>query len=58
MAQLLYDKAQILDYIFESDKVLVVDHGSVVEFDRSFLLLSTRKGLFYNMYKLRNIIDR
>jgi hypothetical protein len=27
-----------LDYIFESDKVLVLGHGGVVEFDGSFLL--------------------
>ncbi|XP_068900236.1 ATP-binding cassette sub-family C member 4-like isoform X6 [Tenebrio molitor] len=39
------------DYVLEYDKVMVLDNGSVVEFDRPSILLDNVNGLFYKMFK-------
>lgn len=41
--------AHRLNTIMDSDKVLVMDSGSVVEFDHPFNLLSKQNGFFYNL---------
>lgn len=41
--------------IMESDKVLVIDNGKVVEFDDPHLLLKDKSGLFYSMVKQNGI---
>jgi ATP-binding cassette subfamily C (CFTR/MRP) protein 4 len=40
-----------LDYVLEYDKVMVLNGGSIIEFDRSSVLLKNQNGLFYKMYK-------
>jgi ATP-binding cassette subfamily C (CFTR/MRP) protein 4 len=40
-----------LDYVLEYDKVIVLDKGGIVEFDRPSLLLENENGLFYKMFK-------
>jgi ABC-type multidrug transport system fused ATPase/permease subunit len=40
-----------LDYVLEYDKVMVLDNGSVVEFDRPSLLLDNVNGPFHKMFK-------
>jgi ATP-binding cassette subfamily C (CFTR/MRP) protein 4 len=40
-----------LDYVLEYDKVMVLDGGSIVEFDRPTVLLNNQNGLLYRMYK-------
>ncbi|CAH1367993.1 unnamed protein product [Tenebrio molitor] len=40
-----------LDYVLEYDKVMVLDGGSIIEFDRPSVLLKNQNGLFYKMYK-------
>jgi ATP-binding cassette subfamily C (CFTR/MRP) protein 4 len=40
-----------LDYVLEYDKVMVLDGGSIVEFDRPSALLNNQYGLFYKMFK-------
>jgi ATP-binding cassette subfamily C (CFTR/MRP) protein 4 len=40
-----------LDYVLEYDKVMVLDGGSIVEFDRPTDLLNNQNGLLYRMYK-------
>jgi ATP-binding cassette subfamily C (CFTR/MRP) protein 4 len=40
-----------LDYVLEYDKVIVLDKGGIVEFDRPSRLLENENGLFYKMFK-------
>jgi ATP-binding cassette subfamily C (CFTR/MRP) protein 4 len=40
-----------LDYVLEYDKVIVLDKGGVVEFDRPSRFLENENGLFYKMCK-------
>jgi ATP-binding cassette subfamily C (CFTR/MRP) protein 4 len=40
-----------LDYVLEFDKVIVLDRGGIVEFDRPSRLLENGNGLFYKMFK-------
>ncbi|KAJ3632493.1 hypothetical protein MTP99_009498 [Tenebrio molitor] len=40
-----------LDYVLEYDKVMVLDGGSIVEFDRPSVLLNNQNGLFNKMFK-------
>jgi ATP-binding cassette subfamily C (CFTR/MRP) protein 4 len=40
-----------LDYVLEYDKVIVLDKGGIVEFDRPSRLLENKNGLFYKMCK-------
>jgi ATP-binding cassette subfamily C (CFTR/MRP) protein 4 len=40
-----------LDYVLEYDKVMVLDNGSVIEFDRPSILLDNVNGLFHKMFK-------
>jgi ATP-binding cassette subfamily C (CFTR/MRP) protein 4 len=40
-----------LDYVLEYDKVIVLDRGGIVEFDRPSRLLENENGLFYKMFK-------
>lgn len=41
--------AHRLNTIMDSDRVLVMDAGTVVEFDHSYNLLKNEKGFFYKM---------
>ncbi|XP_072767862.1 ATP-binding cassette sub-family C member 4 isoform X2 [Anoplolepis gracilipes] len=41
--------AHRLNTIMDSDKVLVMDHGQILEFDHPYLLLQNEKGHFSNM---------
>lgn len=40
-----------LDYVMECDKIMVLDGGSVVEFDRPDVLLQSMEGKFYELFK-------
>lgn len=41
--------AHRLNTVMDSDRVLVMDTGSVVEFDHAFNLLKNKNGLLYSM---------
>ncbi|XP_049854061.1 ATP-binding cassette subfamily C member 4-like [Schistocerca gregaria] len=41
--------AHRLHTVMDSDKVLVMDSGSVVEFDHPYILLQNKKGIFFRM---------
>lgn len=41
--------AHRLNTVMDSDKVLVIDEGTVVEFDHSWNLLKNNNGYFYKM---------
>jgi len=43
--------AHRLNTIMDSDRVLVMDLGSVIEFDHPNVLLSNKQGVFYKMVK-------
>jgi ATP-binding cassette subfamily C (CFTR/MRP) protein 4 len=42
-----------LDNILEFDRVMVLDKGEIVEFDRPSVLLSDKNGLFYKMFNTK-----
>jgi ATP-binding cassette subfamily C (CFTR/MRP) protein 4 len=42
-----------LDNILEFDKVMVLDKGEIVEFDRPSVLSSDKNGLFYRMFNTK-----
>jgi len=41
--------AHRLNTVMDSDRVLVMDAGTVVEFDHPYNLLKNKDGFFYNM---------
>lgn len=43
--------AHRLNTVMDSDKILVMDTGVVVEFDRPYSLLQNKNGYLYNMVK-------
>lgn len=48
--------AHRLDTILDADKILVMDHGNVVEFDTTKNLLKNKESRFYNMAKQASLI--
>ena len=49
--------AHRINTILDSDRILVLDHGSVAEFDTPAALVE-RKGLFYDLVNEAGLIDR
>ena len=48
--------AHRINTILDSDKIVVLDHGSVAEFDTP-LALVRRKGLFYELVREAGLLD-
>ena len=48
--------AHRINTILDSDRIVVLDHGKVAEFDTPFALVE-RKGLFYELVKEANLLD-
>ena len=48
--------AHRINTILDSDKIVVLDHGSVAEFDTPIALVR-RKGLFYELVKEAGLLD-
>ncbi|XP_017777157.1 PREDICTED: probable multidrug resistance-associated protein lethal(2)03659 [Nicrophorus vespilloides] len=49
--------AHRLNTIINSDKIMVVDFGSVVEFDTPKALLDKRQGIFYSLAKQSGLVN-
>ncbi|XP_074031098.1 probable multidrug resistance-associated protein lethal(2)03659 isoform X2 [Leptinotarsa decemlineata] len=49
--------AHRLNTVSDSDRVMVVDHGQIVEFDTPDALLGNQKGVFYNMFKHSGLLE-
>jgi ABC-type multidrug transport system fused ATPase/permease subunit len=48
--------AHRINTILDSDRIVVLDHGSVAEFDTPAALVR-RKGLFYELVKESGLLD-
>lgn len=48
--------AHRINTILDSDRIVVLDHGSVAEFDSPSALVR-QKGLFYELVKEANLLD-
>ena len=48
--------AHRINTILDSDRIVVLDHGSVAEFDTPSALVR-RKGLFYSLVKEAGLLD-
>lgn len=48
--------AHRINTILDSDRIIVLDHGSVAEFDRPNELIR-KKGLFYELVKESGLLD-
>lgn len=48
--------AHRINTILDSDRIIVLDHGSVAEFDRPSVLVR-HKGLFYELVKEAGLLD-
>lgn len=48
--------AHRINTILDSDRIVVLDHGSVAEFDTPSALVR-RKGLFYELVKEAGLLD-
>lgn len=48
--------AHRINTILDSDRILVLDHGSIAEFDRPSALVR-QKGLFYELVKEAGLLD-
>ena len=48
--------AHRINTILDSDRIVVLDHGNVAEFDRPSALVR-RRGLFYDLVKEAGLLD-
>ena len=48
--------AHRINTIQDSDRIVVLDHGSIAEFDRPSVLVR-QKGLFYELVKEAGLLD-
>ena len=48
--------AHRINTILDSDRIVVLDHGTVAEFDSPATLV-TKKGLFYELVKEAGLLD-
>lgn len=48
--------AHRINTILDSDRIIVLDHGSIAEFDRPSVLVR-QKGLFYELVKEAGLLD-
>lgn len=48
--------AHRINTILDSDRIIVLDHGSIAEFDTPSALVR-RKGLFYELVKESGLLD-
>ena len=48
--------AHRINTILDSDRIIVLDHGSIAEFDRPSALVR-QKGLFYELVKEAGLLD-
>jgi ABC-type multidrug transport system fused ATPase/permease subunit len=49
--------AHRINTILDSDRVVVLDHGRVAEFDTPAALVKRKGGLFYSLVKEANLLD-